>query len=70
LTRQNDQKTQKNNLKKRQKKSFKKNTFKTQKQPVMSLKIKKAIDPVWKRGVNRVSKNFEFFLYFHIVLMG
>jgi hypothetical protein len=36
----------------------------------MSLKIKKAIDPVWKRGANRVSKNFEFFLYFHIVLMG
>jgi hypothetical protein len=62
LTYQNDQK--------RQKKSFKKNTFKTQKQPVMSLKIKKAIDPVWKRGANRVPKNFEFFLYFHIVLMG
>jgi hypothetical protein len=24
----------------------------------MSLKIKKAIDPVWKRGANRVPKNF------------
>jgi hypothetical protein len=28
----------------------------------MSLKIKKAIDPVWKRGVNRVPKNFDFFI--------
>jgi hypothetical protein len=36
----------------------------------MSLKIKKAIDPVWKRGANRAPKNFEFFLYFHIILMG
>jgi len=70
LTYQNDQKTQKNNLKKRQKNHLQKNTFKTQKQPVMSLKIKKAIDLVWKRGVNRVPKNFEFFLYFHIVLIG
>jgi hypothetical protein len=30
----------------------------------MSLKIKKAINPVWKRGVNRVPKNFEFFFIF------
>jgi hypothetical protein len=36
----------------------------------MSLKIKKAIDLVWKRGANRVPKNFDFFLYLHIVLIG